>query len=247
MKEISLSPSKLNLFLESPQCFWDAEAGDCPRPRGIFPSLPGGMDLILKQWADRYRGELPPPLVGRLPGVLWKDDRLTKFRHWKTAPQYHNDAHNVTLRGALDDILSVGEALVPLDWKTKGSMPKDDGSQYYQSQMNCYTLMLTAGGYKTLDMAYLVYVHPSAATLQPKNEASPIINVSFLLTPFCLETNPDKAEETLIKAAECLRGPRPKATVSNEWVEYVNKKIIIANNILKTEDQDGRKETTNNT
>jgi len=43
---IRLSPSTLNVFLECKKCFWLAQVKDIHRPRGIFPSLPGGMDFL---------------------------------------------------------------------------------------------------------------------------------------------------------------------------------------------------------
>jgi len=43
-----LSPSALNLMKECPRCFWLAQHKVWKRPSGIFPSLPSGMDRILK-------------------------------------------------------------------------------------------------------------------------------------------------------------------------------------------------------
>src|SRR3990167_9379561 len=134
MEPISLSPSKINLFNDCPRCFHDAYARKCPRPRGIFPSLPGGMDLVLKSYVDQFRGSMPPQLIGKLPGELWGDPRIYSWRNWRSGPTYENHDHQVKCVGALDDMLFVAPLCAPLDWKTKGSEPKDDGSQYYQTQ-----------------------------------------------------------------------------------------------------------------
>lgn len=40
------------------------------RPRGIFPSLSGGIDLVIKDYFGKYRLELPPELVGKAKGTL---------------------------------------------------------------------------------------------------------------------------------------------------------------------------------
>ena len=58
------SPSGLNLFKECPRCFWLTHHKIWKRPQGIFPSLPSGMDKILKVHFDKFRekGELPPEL-----------------------------------------------------------------------------------------------------------------------------------------------------------------------------------------
>ena len=59
-----LSPSALNLFKECPRCFWLTHHKVWKRPSGIFPSLPSGMDRILKVHFDKFRdgGRLPPEI-----------------------------------------------------------------------------------------------------------------------------------------------------------------------------------------
>lgn len=59
-----LSPSSLNLFKECPRCFWLAQHKVWKRPEGIFPSLPSGMDGVLKIHFDNFmaRGVLPPEI-----------------------------------------------------------------------------------------------------------------------------------------------------------------------------------------
>src|SRR3989338_6659737 len=59
--QIMLSPSALNLFLECARCFWLEKVKKIKRPRGIFPSLPGGMDRIIKTYFDSYRSQVIPP------------------------------------------------------------------------------------------------------------------------------------------------------------------------------------------
>jgi len=54
-----LSPSRLNLFRECERCFWLRSNKDVKRPSGPFPSLPSGMDRIIKQHFDRHRSEDP--------------------------------------------------------------------------------------------------------------------------------------------------------------------------------------------
>ena len=51
-KGYKLSPSALNLFLNCPKCFWLDRNKGKKRPRGIYPSLPGGMDAVIKNYFD---------------------------------------------------------------------------------------------------------------------------------------------------------------------------------------------------
>src|SRR3989338_1065151 len=109
MPPIKLSPSTLNLFLECPRCFWLDKVKNIKRPRGIFPSLPGGMDRVIKAYFDTFRAKsvLPPELDGgNFEGVkLFSDqDRLERWRSWKTGLVYR-DGDGSVLGGALDDLL----------------------------------------------------------------------------------------------------------------------------------------------
>ena len=51
-------------MVDCPRCFWLAQHNIWKRPPGIFPSLPSGMDKILKEHFDKFmeKGELPPEL-----------------------------------------------------------------------------------------------------------------------------------------------------------------------------------------
>lgn len=194
-------------------------------------SLPGGMDLIMKDYVDQFRGKLPPSMVGVLPGVLFADqERMKKWRFWGTGPTFFDEVNQIKLIGALDDCLVDGDVYLPLDWKTKGSEPEDDGAQYYQTQLDCYNLMLSAQGLKVRDEGWLVYVYPRIAqtidmhsVLKPLDLAdfSKSISVVFGLKPFLLKCNRERAHELIIKAAECLRGPRPAASLRCEHCRYL--------------------------
>ena len=54
------------------------------RPRGIFPSLPSGMDRVIKTYFDHYRGSLPPELEGEVEGKLIPD--LDLMNQWAEVP-----------------------------------------------------------------------------------------------------------------------------------------------------------------
>jgi hypothetical protein len=58
------SPSSLSVLKDCPRCFWLQFNKGIKRPEGVFPSLPGGMGIILKKHFDTFRdrGEMPPEL-----------------------------------------------------------------------------------------------------------------------------------------------------------------------------------------
>jgi len=129
-RKIYLSPSALNLFLDCPRCFWQEKNLGIKRPRGIFPSLPGGMDLVIKKYFDLYRkkGMLPPELEGKVEGKLYPEmDILERWRSWKhTNLKYEDESSGAVLSGALDDCLLDKGFYIPLDYKTRGGPLQGD-------------------------------------------------------------------------------------------------------------------------
>lgn len=145
---MQLSTSALNVFADCKRCFYLDRKLKAPRPRGIFPSLPGAVDGILKSRLEAFRGQLPAALdVPELEGwTLFKDsDRLAKIRQWnsKGALKYKNAGGDL-LVGGLDDILSAGDLHAPLDYKTKGAEREDSVTpDYYQRQLDIYALLIS--------------------------------------------------------------------------------------------------------
>ena len=213
---IQLSASKLNVLKECKRCFWDANTASLARPRGAFPSLPGGMDGVLKTYFDQYRGSIPPRLVGKVPGILLDDQPLLKkWRNWRTGMTYIDNKLGVRLIGALDDCLLDGELYIPLDYKTKGSEPKDDGSQYYQIQLNVYNLMLKASGYKIAEKAFLVYVYPVKI-----HDGEKITTVEFAFKPYEIACSSSDAKDFIKQAVDILNGPRPESASTCEHCNF---------------------------
>lgn len=78
MPKHSLSPTALGTFKNCPRCFWLEKVKNIKRPRGIFPSLPGGMDAVIKTYFDKFRatGTLPPEIASHVEGKLVADQAL---------------------------------------------------------------------------------------------------------------------------------------------------------------------------
>lgn len=218
MQPYKLSPSTLNLFLECPRCFWLDKVKGIKRPRGIFPSLPGGMDSIIKAYFDKYRqsGNLPPEISGRVAGSLFSDITLLgRWRSWKTTNlRYEDKLLNASLSGALDDCLVEDSYYIPLDYKTRGSQLKEDPRKYYQTQLDCYCLMLEASGYKTKGLAYLAYYWP----IEEREGGI----VQFHVEPIRIETKPNSAKNIFTNAVNLLRSNIPPASQTCEYCNLVN-------------------------
>ena len=161
-----LSPTSINLMLECPRCFWLQLVKKIKRPEGIFPSLPGGMDRILKKYFDKFmqRGELPPEIreygIGNGYKLFNDKAKLDIWRSNQKGIQYKDKTSGILLRGAVDNLLEKGEKLVVLDYKTRGYPLKEDTHEHYQTQMDIYNFLLRMNGYDTENYAYLLFYYP---------------------------------------------------------------------------------------
>ena len=213
--KIRLSPSALNLFLQCPRCFWLEKNKHIKRPRGIFPSLPSGMDSVIKKYFDSFRvkGDMPPEIKGKMRGELFSDiSTLDKWRNWRKSDLHYEDMESGTiLVGALDDCLVEDGFYIPLDYKTRGYKLKGDPRRYYQNQLDCYCLMLDYSCFKTKGLAYLLYYWPE--------EVQQNGIVRFHVEPIKIETNIESAKKTVKDAVKLLSLPMPK---SNPDCEYCN-------------------------
>ncbi|MGB3082955.1 MAG: PD-(D/E)XK nuclease family protein [Candidatus Omnitrophota bacterium] len=220
MQAYRLSPSALNLFSECPRCFWLDKNKGIKRPRGIFPSLPGGMDLIIKKYFDSYRlnSDMPPEIKGKITGKLFSDiTTLEKWRNWRNSDlRYEDKSSNAVLIGALDDCLVEDDYHIPLDYKTRGSELKDDPRKYYQNQLDCYCLMLESCGFKTKSLAYLLYYWPE--------DVRPGSVVKFHVEPIRIETNIESAKKIVKDAATLLASSMPRSSANCEFCNLVAKR-----------------------
>jgi len=215
-----ISPTTgLSLFKECPRCFWLHFNKNVHRPRGIFPSLPGGMDLVIKNYFDKYRGKLPPEIVGKVVGQLMPEvEPLNKWRNWQTGLEYYDKTRDAVLFGALDDCLVDGDYYIPLDYKTRGSAPNDgDSEKYYQTQLDTYALLLNKNGYKTRNFAYLIYYYPE--------EIKENGIAKFSIEVVKVNTDLARAQKTFEEAVDLLKGPIPKRHSDCEYCCWVSDRL----------------------
>lgn len=219
--KIRLSPSALNLFLECPKCFWLEYAKSIHRPRGIFPSLPGGMDLLIKVYFDKYRalGKLPPELKGKVDVQLFPDaELLNRWRNWRTGLVYEDPEIGAMLSGALDDLGVKNSLYVPLDYKTRGFDVKEGGEDFYKNQLNCYTLLLKENNLKPAGHAYLIYYIPKDL----KENGM----VRFDIVPKRVDTDPQEALKVFRDAVTILKGPMPESHSVCEYCSWGNDFLV---------------------
>ena len=215
-----LSPSSLGLFLECQRCFWLEKHKAWKRPAGIFPSLPSGMDKILKEHFDRFREkkQLPPELCDnghcenmQLFGSTENERKLLDlWRNNRKGIQWEDKKGNV-LHGAVDDMLKKGSKLVILDFKTRGFPLKEDTNAMYQYKMDTYSLLLLKNNHQTENYGFLLYYMPSHVT-----ESGEVVFNKELVK---LKVDPSVAEKVFNTAIKVLNGDCPSKKC--EWCEGI--------------------------
>ena len=200
------SPSSLSLLKECSRCFWLHFNKGIKRPDSIFPSLPSGMDRILKIHFDSFRdkGMLPPELA-KLKGNYKLFDNAELLAVWRNnfkGIEYVDKDGNV-FRGAVDNILQKGKKLVVLDYKTRGFPVKDDTAAHYQDQMNIYNFLLRKNKHKTENYAYLLFYHPNKVD----SDGDVLFNTDLVK----MKVNVKDAEKLFKKALKVLSEEIPEA------------------------------------
>lgn len=209
-----LSPSSLNLLNDCPRCFWLQLNKNIKRPAGVFPSLPSGMDRILKAHFDSFmeKNKLPPELK-ELTGIklLNNKELLTVWRNNLKGIQYTDEKGNI-LRGAVDNILVKQDKLIVMDYKTRGFPLKEDTAEHYHNQLNIYNFLLRKNSYETEDYAYLLFYYPKEV-----RETGEIIFDTELIK---VKTDIKSAENLFRKAIHLLESPMPSPSESCEYCKW---------------------------
>ena len=211
-----LSPSALNLMKECPRCFWLTQHKVWKRPTGIFPSLPSGMDRILKIHFNKFRDkkELPPEICenGECKNMKLFDDK-EKLKIWQSNFKgiSWTDKEGNELHGAVDNILVKGKKLIVLDYKTRGYALKDDTAEHYRQQQNIYNFLLRKNGYETEDYFFLLFYVPK--------EVLSTGEVIFDTELVKMKVDVESAEKVWKKALEMLERECPRENC--EWCGMV--------------------------
>lgn len=215
---IKISPSGISYLLECPRCLWLHHNEEVKRPRGVYPSLPDGMDNVFKKYFDEYRkrGELPPEIDGKVEGRLFDDPK--KLHEWREfnfgrggiraeIPEY-----NMMLSGAIDELLVAPDGkFIPFDFKTRGYPTKADTHEHYRHQIDLYALLFKKNGYEPAEFGYLLFFWP---------ESYDMGQASFKTELIKMDVSPSRGMSVLEKAYKIITGDIPKAHEACEYCTY---------------------------
>lgn len=207
--DLKLSPSSLNLLEDCPRCFWLDKIRKIKRPAGPMSSIPIKMDSIIKHYFNKYRelNELPPIIQGKIFGKLAVDMPKTLK---------YEEENGITLWGRPDEYFELEDKnIVAFDHKTKSKAP-DNIHSSYKLQLNVYSYLLKAMGYKTTNRAYLAFYYPDDCELHN----GMCIHCSVIE----MKTNPSHAKNLVVKAYKVLNGPMPKPSDNCEYCKWVEER-----------------------
>ncbi len=185
------------------------------RPSGAFPSLPSGMDRILKEHFDSHRkDDTPPEELKGVEGRLFQDvDKLNEWRDTFKGLRF-KDETGMTLMGAIDDLFVTKDGkYAPLDFKTRGSPRKENTHEYSQHQMDLYSFLLEKNGMQPAKFAILIFYHPMGV-----NEKHDVV---FDPDPFKIPVSPARGERIFRDAVKCLLGDMPESGEGCEFCRWV--------------------------
>jgi len=212
-----LSYRTLSIFDDCPRCFYQKIKSKIDRPSEPFPSLPSGMDLLLKSYFDTWqsRGVLPKELLS-IEGISYFHDKEL-LRRWRGAGVRWTDGVGNVLVGDLDHVFVKKDKLLVADFKTRGFAVKRDTARYYIKQMQVYNFLLRKEGYKTNDDALLLFYHPVGV--------SDGAIVQFQVTPVYVHADPNGVEQWFAQAVACLNGKLPKPSDSCRYHCWAKRKV----------------------
>ena len=215
------SPSSLSLLKECSRCFWLHFNKGMKRPDSIFPSLPSGMDKVLKAHFDSFIGKGLPPELKSLKGKYRLFDDAELLALWRNNFKgiSYTDKNGNVFRGAVDNILVKNGKLVVLDYKTRGFPLKDDTASHYQNQLDIYNFLLRKNGFKTLNYAYLLFYHPSNVELNG--------NVVFNTDLVKMKINVLNAEKIFNDALKVLNSDIPKSSEECGFCTWIKENELV--------------------
>jgi hypothetical protein len=164
-KPFKLSRSKIDLFMECPQCFYLDRRLGVGRPPGFPFSLNSAVDSLLKKEFDLHRKEKTPhPLIEEfgIDAVPYQHKDIDTWRNTFKGIEYLHRGTNLLVTGAIDDIWvnPEGEVII-VDYKATSKTSEvnldAEWQRGYKRQMEIYQWLFKQNGFNVSPTGYFVY------------------------------------------------------------------------------------------
>lgn len=163
-----LSRSKIDLFLECPQCLYLDRRMGISRPPGYPFSLNAAVDALLKKEFDLHRTKKTAHPLMKEYGIDAVPFQHSELEYWwntlRGGVEYLHKPTNLLVTGAVDDLWINPEGeLIVVEYKAtakNGEVNLDADWQIgYKRQMEVYQWLLRQNGFKVSPTGYFVYVN----------------------------------------------------------------------------------------
>ena len=164
-KPFKLSRSKIDLFMECPQCFYLDRRLGVGRPPGFPFTLNSAVDCLLKKEFDLHRKEKTPhPLIKEfgVDAIPYEHKDIDTWRNTFKGIEYLDKDNNLLITGAIDDIWvnPQGEVII-VDYKATSKTSEvnldAEWQRGYKRQMEIYQWLFKKNGFKVSPTGYFVY------------------------------------------------------------------------------------------
>lgn len=166
-----LSRSKIDLFIECPQCFYVDNKLGTKRPSIPSFNLNIAVDELFKKEFDTYRASSTPhPIMvsGEVDAVPFAHKELNNWRDPFVGIMHKDPETDLLVSGGVDDIWVTPEnELIVVDYKAtskEGTIASLDDSAWkaqYERQIGVYQWLLMQNGFKVSSTGYFVYANAS--------------------------------------------------------------------------------------
>lgn len=218
-----LSRSKIDLFLNCPQCFYLDRRLGVGRPAGFPFNLNSAVDALLKKEFDIHRSkQTAHPLMKHygIDAVPFKHRQMDEWRENFKGVQYLHEPTNLIITGAVDDIWESPKGeLIVVDYKATskdGEVTVDADWQIgYKRQMEIYQWLLRQNNFKVSDTGYFVYCNGK----KDKKAFDGKLEFDIKLIPY--KGDDSWVEQTIKKAHQCLMSDKiPPASGDCDYCGY---------------------------
>ncbi len=228
-KSFKLSRSKIDLFMECPQCFYLDRRLGVGRPPGFPFTLNSAVDTLLKKEFDLHRKEKTPhPLIEEfgVDAIPYEDERMDTWRNTFKGIEFLHKPTNLLITGAVDDVwINREKELIIVDYKatSKESEVNIDAEwqRGYKRQMEIYQWLFKMNGFKVSPVGYFVYCNGD--TGKPYFDKK--LEFDIKVIPYKGDIN--WIDKTLLEIKECLMNDKiPDMNPDCDYCNYRKNAVL---------------------
>lgn len=235
-----VSRSKIDLFLECPQCFYLDRRVGISRPDMPGWSLNSAVDVLLKNEFDVFRDQKKPHHLMTAYNLdtipfwhpelhIWRDD-VNK----KVGASFVHDKTNLCITGMIDDVWinTKTQQLHIVDYKSTsafGDVSLDgEYKEGYKRQMAIYQWIFRKLGFDVSDVGYFVYANGLKDFGKVFND-----RLEFKTTILPYKADDSWVEPTILELKKCLDATEvPKSSPDCKYCGY---RKLVNDEALKTQ------------